>query len=107
MNNLSIIGKVVHAFRIKSGQGEKGYWESQEYLVSYKSGNYDKKILLSAMGNVIQQIHEGKEYEFFLNIDANEYKDKWYNRINVWKVKATQPAIQVTPIDPLTDGMPF
>lgn len=85
---LKISGKVIAKGEMRSGISQKGEWVSQEYVIETNE-QYPKKICFELFGKEKIEscdIGFGDEVEAFINIDAKEYKGRWYNSIRAWAV---------------------
>ena len=87
---MEIEGKIVKAFAPKSGISQRGdQWMSQEFLLEYGSENYKRKFVFEVFGQ--DRLHrfaikEGQTVNVSLNIEANEYNGRWYNRVRAFDV---------------------
>jgi hypothetical protein len=88
-------GKIIAVLAPKSGTSAKGEWFSQEYVIEDTSGQYPKKMCFNVFGRdkVTQMgIVLSEDLIVHVNIDAQEYQGRWFNKITAWKVE--RPAIQ-------------
>lgn len=83
-------GKIIKVLPLKSGisQATNKEWKSQEYVLIIDDVNYPKHICFSVFGDKVDEfaIKEGEDLTVYFNIDAKEYKGRWYNSIQAWKV---------------------
>lgn len=94
-------------------------WKKQEYVIEETSGQYPKKMCFTVFGEdkiTDFNIQEGEELTVHINIDANQWQDRWFNSINAWKIIREQPQQQQpqqapaqAPPAPTSDGsdLPF
>ena len=64
-------------------------WKSQEYVIETQE-MYSKKCCFNVFGaEKIQQfnIQLGEMLTVSIEINANEYQGRWYNKINAWQVQ--------------------
>lgn len=86
---MEIEGKIVKAFEPKSGVTQRGNWMSQEFLLEYGPDDYKRKFLFEVSGQARLHrfaIKEGQTVNVSLNIEANEYNGRWYNRVRAFDV---------------------
>ena len=93
-------GKIIKVMPIKSGIGKTSgkEWKSQEYVME-TIGEYPKHICFNVFGDKIEAfgIKEGDSLVISFDIDAREYKDKWYNSITAFRITRNSDAEQQTP----------
>ncbi len=74
-------------FNYKSFQGKTNAQETKDYLVSYKNGNYEKEVVLTAWNGTITEMENAQGPKTFsCEPTSREYNGKWYTNIKVWKV---------------------
>ena len=86
---LEITGKVVKVFDLKTCQSKKGTWCSQQFLIEHGE-QYPKKALFDTFGDksdTVAKLKIGDTVKVSFNLDANEYNDKWYPKVNAWKIE--------------------
>jgi hypothetical protein len=103
-----ITGKVIAILDQTTGQGKKGQWVKQDFVIE-TPGDFPKKICLQAWNDKIDQIPEiGTEATVSYNPESREYNSKWYTDLRVWdiKVAGTKPAAKSTakPKEPVKTG---
>ena len=98
---MEITGKIVVVMPAREGvsQSSGKSWKSQEYVIETQE-QYPKKCCFGVFGaEKIQQlnIQLGEMLTVSIEINANEYQGRWYNKINAWQVQrvaAGQPRQQ-------------
>lgn len=87
---MEIEGKIVKVFDLKSGTSQRGdQWMAQEFLLEYGSENYKRQFVFEVFGQDRLQrfaIQEGQRVNVSLNIEANEYNGRYYNRVRAFDV---------------------
>jgi hypothetical protein len=87
---MEIKGKIIAVLPIKSGTSKNGKeWKSQEYVIETSDDKYPKKCCFEVFGENIEKfnVQGGLDYIVQIDIDANQWKDKWFNKIRAWKVE--------------------
>lgn len=98
---MEITGKIVVVMPAREGvsQSSGNPWKSQEYVIETQE-MHPKKCCFNVFGaEKIQQfnIQLGEMLTVSIEINANEYQGRWYNKINAWQVQrvaAGQPQQQ-------------
>jgi len=87
---MELKGKVIHISELKTGTGKKGEWQAQDFVLEYEDGRYTLRAVLSIFGAeklVEADLHVGDIVKVQFDVDASEYKERWYNKLQVWKVE--------------------
>ena len=100
---MEITGKLIKAMPEQSGISQKtgNPWKSREYVIEYGDGQYPKHCLFRVFGEDRLNsfdLHFGDVITVSIEINAHEYKGKWYNEISAYKVTKQQG--QQTPQQP-------
>lgn len=101
---MEITGKIIVIMPAREGvsQSSGNPWKSQEYVIETQE-MHPKKCCFGVFGaEKIQQfnIQLGETLTVSIEINANEYQGRWYNKINAWQVQRVatgQPQQQVQP----------
>ena len=88
---MEITGKIVVVMPAREGvsQSSGNPWKSQEYVIETQE-MHPKKCCFNVFGaEKIQQfnIQLGETLTVSIEINANEYQGRWYNKINAWQVQ--------------------
>lgn len=85
--SMDVKGKVVQLLAPQSGQGKKGVWKKQEFILETQS-QYPKKVCLSIWGDKIDQfkIQVGDSLTVSVELESREYNSRWYTEARAWKV---------------------
>lgn len=112
---MEITGRAIAALPVRTGVSSKGQWMSREYVIETQE-QYPKKICFDVFGeDKLKEfnIRENDIIKVFININAREFKGKWYNTISAWKVEhlgAAAPQTEATntqTASPLPSSAPF
>lgn len=100
---LEIEGRIKQKLAKQSGQGAKGSWTKQDFVLEYQDGNYPADVCLTAFGNDkvadLDKYQVGDSVKVAFNLRAREYNGRWYNDVRVWRIapagqSASAPAQQ-------------
>jgi hypothetical protein len=115
---MEVKGKVIQLLTPQTGQGKKGVWRKQEFILETQS-QYPKKVCLSLWGDKIDQfkIAAGDVVTASVELESREYNSRWYTEARAWKVVKESSGQSYEGIDsvgdePLpagqsTDDLPF
>lgn len=99
MAALEIEGKIKQKLAKFTGQGSKGPWTKQDFILEYQDGNFPAEICFTAFGNDkvadLDKYQVGDEVRVSFNLRAREYNGRWYNDVRVWRISS---ASQETPV---------
>ncbi len=106
---MEFIGKIIAVLPEKGGVSSRtgNEWKAQEYVIEDSaSGQYPRRMCFEVFGadRIAQfNIQMGQELKVSFDIDANQWQDRWFNRIRAWKV---EPASQAQAAAPMQGGSP-
>lgn len=88
---MEITGKLIAAMPVKQGVSEKtgNTWMSREYVLEYKTGEYTHHCVFRVFGEEKLKSFNLRKDEMvtvYLDIDAHEYKGRWYPELTAYKV---------------------
>ena len=87
---LEIEGRIKQKLAKQSGQGAKGSWTKQDFVLEYQDGNYPADVCLTAFGNDkvadLDKYQVGDSVKVAFNLRAREYNGRWYNDVRVWRI---------------------
>ena len=87
---MELSGKVIAVLDLQTGQGKKGEWRKQQFVVEYKDGDYTKSACFLAFGKAVDHIpNEGDLVTVSFNVESREYNSRWYTDLNAWKIQVT------------------
>ncbi|MCI6144116.1 MAG: DUF3127 domain-containing protein [Alloprevotella sp.] len=102
---MEITGKIIAALPERSGTSNRtgNTWKSQEFVIATHE-QYSRKCVFTVFGEDRlreMNITVGAEMTVSFDIDAHEYKGRWFNDIRAWRaVPATAPAPTAVPAAP-------
>lgn len=105
---MEIKGKVVQLLQLQTGQGKKGQWKKQEFIIETQ-GQYPKKVCLSAWGDKVDQynLSIGDEVSVSVDLESREYNGRWYTEARAWKLEKSGGNSRATNNTPPPGDEPF
>lgn len=107
---MEFIGRIIAVLPEKGGVSSRtgNEWKAQEYVIEDSaSGQYPRRMCFEVFGadRIAQfNIQMGQELKVSFDIDANQWQDRWFNRIRAWKVEPAAAAaaspMQSAPVVP-------
>lgn len=97
--NIQISGKVIHRTEKRSGVSKSGKaWSCIDYVIEEEQNGFKRRCLFTIMGeeNVLaamKSLHKGTFITAYINVDATEFKGKFYNSLTAWKIIANNKDI--------------
>ena len=89
--NIELTGKVIAILEAKTGTSAQGkQWKSQNFIIE-SDGEYKKKCSIEIYNDKISVVI-GSTVKVSCNVDCNEYKGAFYNKIQAWKVEVLTQA---------------
>ena len=97
-------GKITEALPVVTGQGARGQWVKQGFVLEYESGQYPKSIAFDVFGDErLQKLGISVGEELICDIDFKVIKGKngnVFNSVDCWRVEKVaqmQPQYQQQP----------
>lgn len=96
---MEFTGKIIAVLPMKGGVSKTtgNEWKVQEYVIEDSvSGQYPRRMCFEVFGaeRIAQfNIQQGQELKVSFDIDANQWQDRWFNRIRAWKVEPANNAV--------------
>lgn len=115
---MEVKGKVIQLLAPQTGQGKKGVWRKQEFIIETQS-QYPKKVCLSLWGDKIDQfkVASGDIVVASFELESREYNSRWYTEARAWKIVKESPGQSREGVDSVgdepfvtnqgTDDLPF
>ena len=107
---MEFIGKIIAVLPEKGGVSSRtgNEWKVQEYVIEDgTNAQYPRRMCFEVFGadRIAQfNIQMGQELKVSFDIDANQWQDRWFNRIRAWKVEpataAASAPVQGAPVPP-------
>jgi hypothetical protein len=99
---MELTGRIIAVQKVKSGTSSKtgNPWMMQEYVIEVPE-QYPRRCAFTVFGeDRIKQlnIQMGEDLTVQFDIDAKEYKGKWYNDFRAYNVIRVQAIPQSTPV---------
>ena len=94
-------GKIIETLPVVTGQGARGQWVKQGFVLEYESGQYPKSIAFDVFGEErIKQfnIQQGEELTVRFDFDAHEYNGRWFNQIRAFNVEKSGLQTQIVDV---------
>ncbi len=108
--NLEITGKLLQVMKEISGDGPRGPWQKQEFLVETMQDKFPRKICFSLWGDRIAQLKNlkpGTEIKVSFNLESREFQGRWYTDARAWQVTVASSKQSGTPsADQSTQSLP-
>jgi hypothetical protein len=100
--SLQVTGKVIAIMPSQTGNGSKGQWIKQEFVIE-TADQYPKKIAFSAWGEkvvgYVDTLKNGDDVTISFNPESREYNGKWFTDLRAWKIeKKGEASVQKTGI---------
>ena len=86
--NLEITGKLISILEQVKGQGAKGEWVKQSFVIETED-QYPKKVCITAWSeqvNKIQSIDINSIIKVAFRLESREYNGRWYTDVRAWKI---------------------
>ncbi len=99
-------GKIIAVLPEKGGVSSRtgNEWKVQEYVIEESAAvQYPRRMCFEVFGadRIAQfNIQVGQELRVSFDIDANQWQDRWFNRIRAWKVEPVQQPQPGVPVPP-------
>ena len=115
-NQMKFSGKVTAISEPIIGEGKKGTWESVTVVVTETEGEYPQSIAVECFNkqSELEKIALGATCDVLFNMEASEYKGKYYGKNKLWKFdnvempKREHPTQEPQPVTAANDNdLPF
>lgn len=85
--SMDVKGKVVQLLQPQTGQGKRGPWKKQEFILETQS-QFPKKVCISMWGEKIDQfgLSVGENVTVSVELESREYNSRWYTEARAWKI---------------------
>jgi len=109
---MKIDGKVVHILEEQNGEGRRGPWRKQDFVVEIP-GEYPKPVCCTMWGENIDKfaLQVGDDVSVSIDIKSREYNERWYTDVTAWRLdkQAASSAPSPPPVSSshLGDDLPF
>lgn len=85
---LEVNGKLEKIMTQVTGEGAKGPWVKQEFVI-VTFDQYPKKVCCSVWGDKVDQLRRfqpGDDIKVSFNLESREYNERWFTEVRVWKL---------------------
>ena len=93
---MELTGKLISIMPRQTGQGNRGEWVRQDFLIE-TTDQYPRKIIVSAWGERAQELEAykpGNSVSIDINLESREYNGRWYTDVRVWRFRKPSADIQ-------------
>ena len=101
MANLEIEGRITQKLPPRQGQGARGGWVMQDFILEWMDGNYPASACITAFGDEkvkdLGRFKVGDPVKVAFNIKGREYNGRWYNDLRMWRISAAGAAPATPP----------
>lgn len=85
---LELTGRLIKILPEQSGQGKKGTWVKQDFIIETIE-QFPKQVCLSAWGDkagALKTIGTGSQVKVSFFAESREYNGRWYTDLKVWRI---------------------
>ncbi|MDR1951771.1 MAG: DUF3127 domain-containing protein [Bacteroidales bacterium] len=89
INNMDIIGQLIKILPETTGQGAKGPWIKQEFVIETKE-QYPKKACFNVWGDKVEMLRKFSMSDIIkisFNIESREHNERWYTELRAWRIE--------------------
>lgn len=87
---MEIEGTLIKILPVESGQKiGGGEWTSQTIIVE-SEGQYPKSVAVNLFGekiSLLNGIQLNDKLKVSINVESREYNEKWFTKVNAWKIE--------------------
>jgi len=87
--SMEVKGKLIQKMAVVTGQGQKGKWEKQEFVIE-TDDQFPKKVCMSVWGDklsMLEKLTEGDRITVSVNLESREYNSRWYTDVRAWRIE--------------------
>lgn len=106
---MKLQGRVTSVTPTQTGEGAKGEWKKNGFMMVYKDGEYEKSAYFTGFGKVVETIESLKvdqTVDVSFNAESREYNGKFYTDLRAWRVDALDTVAPSAPATTDSD-LPF
>lgn len=92
-------GKLYTKLEIQSGEGQKGPWSKQSFVIE-TFDQYPKKICLIAWTEkveLLKNVEPGDRLKIEFSVESREYQGRWYSDLRVIRLETFKDTKSVAP----------
>jgi hypothetical protein len=99
---MEITGKIIEILPVQTGQGQKGEWKKQLFILETMD-QFPKKICIESWNDKLPlTVDPSKTVKVFFDLESREYNGKWYTNVKAWKMDVVGAAAKPDEIPPHT-----
>lgn len=86
---LTVTGTIKKVFDVQSGEGKKGTWHKQEFILETLSGKYTKFLIIALWGEDLinrMDLIPGLVVTCQCEVEARERNERWYTDVKAFKI---------------------
>tara|TARA_R100000808_G_scaffold3790_1_gene13032 strand:- start:36 stop:335 length:300 start_codon:yes stop_codon:yes gene_type:complete len=96
---MRITARVSKVMDLQKGESANGEWKRQSVLVTQTSNAFKDDLVIDFWNDKIQELKEGRNYDFEIVIKSREYNGKYYTNVNCISVLKSMPETEDEPTD--------
>ncbi len=88
---MDITGQLIKILPEQTGQGAKGPWIKQEFVIETKE-QFPKKACFSTWGDKVDMLRKFSMSDMVkvsFNIESREHNARWYTELRAWRIERT------------------
>jgi hypothetical protein len=85
---MDITGQLIKILPEQTGQGAKGTWIKQEFVIETKE-QFPKKACFSLWGDKVDNLRKFSMSDMIkvsFNIESREHNERWYTELRAWRI---------------------
>jgi hypothetical protein len=84
---MEITGKIIDILPAMTGQGQKGEWKKQLFILETVD-QFPKKLCIESWNDKLTlAINPAQTVKVFFDIESREFNGKWYTNLKAWKME--------------------
>lgn len=109
---MEIQGRVIEVMPVQSGVGKNSgrEWSSQEFIIEYNQDTqYPRNACLRIFGSdriAEINIQNGEYVSVMFDVESSKYMDRWYTRLNAYRVTRVQPGAPTSQMNNRPNDVP-
>ena len=84
---MELTGRIIAVLQTQSGQGSKGTWEKNAFVIEWQDNGYTQQLCLEVMGGdkfekMKNAVRVGNEVLVRFGVSSREWKSRWFTSCN-------------------------
>tara|TARA_R110000824_G_scaffold85121_4_gene211847 strand:+ start:8539 stop:8874 length:336 start_codon:yes stop_codon:yes gene_type:complete len=111
---MELKGKLEQKLTVEKGTSKAGKEWSKQSIIINNGDQYNPNTSISFFGDdkvkMLNKFDVGQDVKVYINLSSKEYKGKWYNQIDGWKIDLLGSDIvnpELNNSDAESDDLPF